>query len=174
MAASAAAAIGSSFSSSMHTLKCRRSSNNYKQFLVSDNGNNGSNGSNVLLRLSQSRMLLQHSYSIEHLSLGAVTQKRRFLKLSAAVEQEEAAAIAAEQEESVETAEEEGTKEVEGDGEAVAADETEGGAPPAAEPVNTKLYFGNLPYNVDSAQLAGIIQDYGSPELIEVCNSTFN
>ncbi|CAI0383133.1 unnamed protein product [Linum tenue] len=33
--------------------------------------------------------------------------------------------------------------------------------------VNTKLYFGNLPYNVDSAQLAGIIQDYGSPELIE-------
>ncbi|CAL1356012.1 unnamed protein product [Linum trigynum] len=34
--------------------------------------------------------------------------------------------------------------------------------------VNTKLYFGNLPYNVDSAQLAGIIQDYGSPELIEV------
>lgn len=35
--------------------------------------------------------------------------------------------------------------------------------------VNTKLYFGNLPYNVDSAQLAGIIQDYGSPELVEVC-----
>lgn len=34
--------------------------------------------------------------------------------------------------------------------------------------VNTKLYFGNLPYNVDSAQLAGIIQDYGSPELVEV------
>lgn len=38
-------------------------------------------------------------------------------------------------------------------------------------PVNTKLYFGNLPYNCDSAQLAGIIQDYGSPELIEVCMS---
>lgn len=34
--------------------------------------------------------------------------------------------------------------------------------------VNTKLYFGNLPYSVDSAQLAGIIQEYGSPELIEV------
>ncbi|CAL0305816.1 unnamed protein product [Lupinus luteus] len=33
---------------------------------------------------------------------------------------------------------------------------------------NTKLYFGNLPYNVDSAQLAGLIQDYGSAELIEV------
>ena len=36
-------------------------------------------------------------------------------------------------------------------------------------PVNTKLYFGNLPYNVDSAQLAGIIQEYGSPEMVEVC-----
>lgn len=35
-------------------------------------------------------------------------------------------------------------------------------------PSNTKLYFGNMPYSVDSAQLAGIIQDYGSPELIEV------
>lgn len=34
--------------------------------------------------------------------------------------------------------------------------------------VHTKLYFGNLPYSVDSAQLAAIIQDYGSPELIEV------
>lgn len=34
--------------------------------------------------------------------------------------------------------------------------------------VNTKLYFGNLPYSVDSAQLAGIIQDFRSPELIEV------
>ncbi|KAK9063045.1 hypothetical protein SSX86_016915 [Deinandra increscens subsp. villosa] len=34
--------------------------------------------------------------------------------------------------------------------------------------VNTKLYFGNLPYLCDSAQLAGIIQDYGSPELVEV------
>ena len=32
----------------------------------------------------------------------------------------------------------------------------------------TKLYFGNLPYNCDSAQLAGIVQDYASPELVEV------
>lgn len=38
----------------------------------------------------------------------------------------------------------------------------------AESTVNTKLYFGNLPYNVDSAQLAGIIQPYASPELIEV------
>lgn len=34
--------------------------------------------------------------------------------------------------------------------------------------VNTKLYFGNLPYNCDSAQLAGIIQDFATPEMVEV------
>ncbi|KAJ0265887.1 RNA-binding [Hirschfeldia incana] len=38
--------------------------------------------------------------------------------------------------------------------------------PPAT--VNTKLYFGNLPYNVDSATLAQIIQDFANPELVEV------
>uniref|UniRef100_J3LIB3 RRM domain-containing protein n=1 Tax=Oryza brachyantha TaxID=4533 RepID=J3LIB3_ORYBR len=32
----------------------------------------------------------------------------------------------------------------------------------------TKLYFGNLPYNCDSAQLAGIVQDYATPEMVEV------
>ncbi|KAG7585191.1 RNA recognition motif domain [Arabidopsis thaliana x Arabidopsis arenosa] len=38
--------------------------------------------------------------------------------------------------------------------------------PPAT--TNTKLYFGNLPYNVDSATLAQIIQDFANPELVEV------
>ncbi|RWV92153.1 hypothetical protein GW17_00045508 [Ensete ventricosum] len=38
----------------------------------------------------------------------------------------------------------------------------------AAAPQNTKLYFGNLPYNCDSAQLAGIIQEFANPELVEV------
>ncbi|KAL2923015.1 RNA-binding protein CP29B chloroplastic [Bienertia sinuspersici] len=33
---------------------------------------------------------------------------------------------------------------------------------------DTKLYFGNLPYHCDSAQLAGIVQQYGTPELVEV------
>ncbi|XP_074307096.1 28 kDa ribonucleoprotein, chloroplastic-like [Silene latifolia] len=32
----------------------------------------------------------------------------------------------------------------------------------------TKLYFGNLPYHCDSAQLAGIVEQYANPELIEV------
>uniref|UniRef100_A0A6N2N1M8 RRM domain-containing protein n=1 Tax=Salix viminalis TaxID=40686 RepID=A0A6N2N1M8_SALVM len=34
-------------------------------------------------------------------------------------------------------------------------------------PVNTKLFFGNLPYNVDSAQLAGIIQEYVRSTVLE-------
>ncbi|KAF3792912.1 ribonucleoprotein A [Nymphaea thermarum] len=38
----------------------------------------------------------------------------------------------------------------------------------APSPPNTKLYFGNLPYSCDSAQLAAIVQEYGSPELVEV------
>ena len=51
---------------------------------------------------------------------------------------------------------------------AVAAEEEVSAAGEVEDSVTTKLYFGNLPYSVDSAQLAGIIQDYGSPELIEV------
>lgn len=91
------------------------------------------------------------------------------LKMSAAVEQEEAAATA---EEEASGLVEEETEEVQEDGEARAEAEAEPEAAALAPPplgVNTKLYFGNLPYNVDSAQLAGIIQDYGSPELVEVC-----
>ncbi|KAF3784989.1 Retinoblastoma-related protein [Nymphaea thermarum] len=38
----------------------------------------------------------------------------------------------------------------------------------ASSPPDTKLYFGNLPYSCDSAQLAAIVQEYGSPELVEV------
>lgn len=41
----------------------------------------------------------------------------------------------------------------------------EGGAESS---VNTKLYFGNLPFSCDSAQLAGIVQQYGVPEMVEV------
>ncbi|KAI6694090.1 hypothetical protein NL676_021800 [Syzygium grande] len=82
----------------------------------------------------------------------APLRRRAGLRISAAVAQEEAAAPAAAE---VEKEEEEEEEVKEGEG-------AEGVT------VNTKLYFGNLPYNVDSAQLAGIIQDYGSPELVEV------
>lgn len=49
----------------------------------------------------------------------------------------------------------------EGEGQVV-----DGGSP--VESGKTKLYFGNLPYSVDSSQLADIVQDYGVAELIEV------
>ena len=75
--------------------------------------------------------------------------------MSAAVAQQETAVTAES------PVEEEKVEEVEGEAEAEAEAAVE-------STVNTKLYFGNLPYNVDSAQLAGIIQEYGSPELVEV------
>jgi len=98
---------------------------------------------------------ISHSYRIEQLSVSAIPTKWRLLRISAAVAQEEVAVTAEVDAGSVEEEDKEG-EEVILDGEADQG------------PVGTKLYFGNLPYSVDSAQLAGIIQDFGSPELIEV------
>ncbi|KAG2721960.1 hypothetical protein I3843_02G091600 [Carya illinoinensis] len=141
MAATAAASVGSSFSSSIHTLKCVRS--------------NHCPSHPPQIRISSTRMLasISHSSRLEHLSVCGISSKWRFLRLSAAVDQEEVA-VTADLEEGLGEEEDNGGEEVL-DGE-------------AESPVNTKLYFGNLPYSVDSAQLAGIIQDFGSPELIEV------
>ncbi|CAI9776033.1 unnamed protein product [Fraxinus pennsylvanica] len=47
-------------------------------------------------------------------------------------------------------------------------EETNEGEAAESATANTKLYFGNLPYLCDSAQLAGIIQECASPELVEV------
>ncbi|XVF66400.1 hypothetical protein PTKIN_Ptkin10aG0032600 [Pterospermum kingtungense] len=146
MAATAAAAVGSCFSRSIQTLKCMR----FKQMTAD----------HPVLRIPSIRMIssISHSYFTQELfPTSGTVQKRRLLNVSAAVAQEEAPATAQVEESLVEEEEEE--KEAEAEAET----ETE-----AESPVNTKLYFGNLPYNVDSAQLAGIIQEYGSPELIEV------
>ncbi|GMY27032.1 28 kDa ribonucleoprotein, chloroplastic [Fagus crenata] len=162
MAATAAAAVGSSFSSSIHsstTLKCIRP----KQCL-----------SDPFLRLSSSTRMfapISHSYRInEQLSVNAIiSSKWRLLRISAAVEEVAVTAEVA-QDEVVVTADDEvqvdtelGLVEEEDKREEEVLDngEDEG-------LVSTKLYFGNLPYSVDSAQLAGLIQDFGSPELIEV------
>lgn len=130
MAATAAAAVASSFSTSMHCLKCITS-----KTWPSDH---------LLIKISCPKTLhISHSLGIElH-----PTSKWRALRIAAAVAQEEAAVTA--------PAEEPPSEEEE-----VAASENSG--------VNTKLYFGNLPYLCDSAQLAGIIQEYASPELVEV------
>ena len=92
--------------------------------------------------------LYRSGYVIEPLSQVAVTW--RVPRVCAAFAQEEAPATASAVEE-----------------EELASEEAKGETNEI--PVNTKLYFGNLPYNVDSAQLAGIIQEYGSPEMVEVC-----
>ncbi|KAL5990331.1 hypothetical protein ACLOJK_011229 [Asimina triloba] len=103
---------------------------------------------------------VSYNLSIDSLSIGILPSKWRPSRISAAVAQEEAAATleteAAEEQEEQEEQEEKVAEE-----ESVQA-EAEGGT------VSTKLYFGNLPYNCDSSQLAGIIQEYGSPEMIEV------
>ncbi|KAJ6769159.1 TRANSFORMER-2-RELATED, partial [Salix koriyanagi] len=137
MAASAAAAVGSSFSpSSIHTLKCM-----HVKHCPSDHS---------LLKVSPGRTMLaslsRSNYVIEPLT--QVAASWRVPRVSADVAQEEAPATSPAVEE-----------------EELASEETEGEADQV--PVNTKLYFGNLPYNVDSAQLAGMIQEYGSPELVE-------
>ncbi|GAV86582.1 RRM_1 domain-containing protein [Cephalotus follicularis] len=103
-----------------------------------------------LLRVPSSTRILasiiSQFHAVEPLLVSTVAHKWRVFKTSAAVAQEEAAA----------------TEEVDKEKE-----ETETGIEHELT-VNTKLYFGNLPYNVDSAMLAGTIQDYGSPEMVEV------
>jgi hypothetical protein len=114
---------------------------------------------------------ISHSYRInEQLSVNAIiSSKWRLLRISAAVEEVAVTAEVA-QDEVVVTADDEvqvdtelGLVEEEDKREEEVLDNGEGEGL-----VSTKLYFGNLPYSVDSAQLAGLIQDFGSPELIEV------
>lgn len=164
MAATAAAAVASSFSSSsVNTLKCIRSI-----LFPSDH---------LHLRISSPTRLLASpsSHSFATLEPLSTSQKWRVLRTTAAVAQEEVALTAevGEETELVEEKEEEwqgeeGKKAAE---EAVQSPAARGEAAAAGDEVsalNTKLYFGNLPYSVDSAQLAGIIQDYASPEMVEV------
>ncbi|TMW89766.1 hypothetical protein EJD97_016689 [Solanum chilense] len=142
MAAAAATAVASSFSS-LHSIRTKSNLTN----------------SDHLLKISSARTpnLTLISSSVSELT--SIYKKWRVLpRLSAAVVQEEAEAAVTEEEVPAPAVdEEEGEKVGEGsDG----SSESEG--------VNTKLYFGNLPYLCDSAQLAGIVQDYASPELVEV------
>ncbi|PNX97045.1 RNA-binding (RRM/RBD/RNP motif) family protein [Trifolium pratense] len=98
---------------------------------------------------SSSMSQFSYSYSLEPLSIGTTISSYKLWmpRISAAVAQEEAIVAPAEEEVVVEEEEKEGEEKVY---------------------TTTKLYFGNLPYGVDSAQLAGLIEEYGSAELIEV------
>lgn len=178
--AAAAAAVSSSFSTSMQSLKCIKLKNLCHQ---SDH-----------VRMATFKGIPQvsyisHSLVVEPMMIIAATKCHARRSITAAVAQEQAAVTAgaeveveevvlpvgAEAEvltgeteveevaltaEAEDEAEEDATDQVETK---KVEDESEGDSS-----VNTKLYFGNLPYLCDSAQLAGIIQDYGSPELVEV------
>ncbi|WOL12923.1 28 kDa ribonucleoprotein, chloroplastic isoform X1 [Canna indica] len=104
--------------------------------------------SDIVLRLACHRpcRVQPIAHVRESLYAPIISQNRRFPRTLAAVVQDEATAAVEE-----ETVTDQGGEEEE-----------------IAAPQNTKLYFGNLPYNCDSAQLAGIIQEYASPELVEV------
>ncbi|KAL5702466.1 hypothetical protein ACHQM5_027680 [Ranunculus cassubicifolius] len=120
-------------------------------------------------RSSQLRSISHTIHLNDSLSFSPICNKWRNARIIASVIQEELAGTvdvetAVEEEEA--QAEDEPVQVVEEVAEAQAQDEP---VPvPEAETPNTKLYFGNLPYNCDSAQLAGIIQDYATPELVEV------
>lgn len=182
--AAAAAAVSSSFSTSMQSLKCIKLKNLCHQ---SDH-----------VRMATFKGIPQvsyisHSLVVEPMMIIAATKCHARRSITAAVAQEQAAVTAGaeaevEVEEAVLTVGAEAEAEVlTGETEveevaltAEAEDEAEEDATDQVETkkvedesegdssVNTKLYFGNLPYLCDSAQLAGIIQDYGSPELVEV------
>ncbi|KAK3019096.1 hypothetical protein RJ639_004965 [Escallonia herrerae] len=150
MAATAAAAVGSSFSTTMQSLKCIHSSKNYPS-------------DHLLISISPSTRVASsmfHSLGIEPISMSVALYHKWQVpqRISAAVAQEEAAPVEAEEE--VEQ-EEVLTGAGQADDEVVSDDNS-------SSTTTTKLYFGNLPYHCDSAQLAGIIQDYASPELVEV------
>ncbi|KAF1871698.1 hypothetical protein Lal_00020492 [Lupinus albus] len=127
------------FSSSINTLKCLR------------NKNCSIDPSLITNRIMLPSMSLP--YIVEPLSIGTISHNLCLPIISAALaEQELVVAAEVDVEEKVEE-------------EGLAEEEEE---EKSANSISTKLYFGNLPYSVDSAQLAGLIQDYGSAELIEV------
>uniref|UniRef100_A0A0D9Z025 RRM domain-containing protein n=1 Tax=Oryza glumipatula TaxID=40148 RepID=A0A0D9Z025_9ORYZ len=124
----------------------------------------------------QRRLLLAVSDHVAAKPVAVPVGRMRMRAATAMVSQEEAAATAVEEQQEEEVEEEQLQEE---DGAAVQKEEqggvlegSSGGGEAEAEAeaagITTKLYFGNLPYNCDSAQLAGIVQDYATPEMVEV------
>ncbi|KAG0454216.1 hypothetical protein HPP92_025520 [Vanilla planifolia] len=126
--ATAAAAVGSCFTSTVSPRRCIVRSSCYSV--------------PSFLSLRQ---------TIDHRSIAAAPRRRTLPRTTAALAQEEASAEVEQQDKAEEGVEEEAREEE--------AEEL---------PQEPKLYFGNLPFNCDSAELAGIIQEYASPEVIEV------
>ncbi|XAR63924.1 hypothetical protein NMG60_11024081 [Bertholletia excelsa] len=96
--------------------------------------------------------LASHIHAIDAFSIRPIFQKWQIPRIFVATTQEEAGAPTAE-----------GVEKVSDGGE---ADRVVTGSI-----VNT-IYFGNLPYHCDNAQLVGLIQQYASPELVEAIHGS--
>ncbi|CAN0904878.1 RNA-binding protein CP29B, chloroplastic [Linum grandiflorum] len=155
MTAIGAAAISSSFSPSINTLKCTQNNR-----LILHNPLFPSSDSSFRIPTS-ARLSLA---SPDPFPIAAATWRPPKV-YAPAVAQDEAETVT----ETAEVAETEAeTAQVAETAAATTPAEGEQKIEEASSGVNTKLYIGNLPFNVDSAELAGVIQDHGSPELIEV------
>jgi hypothetical protein len=120
----------------------------------------------------------RHRLIAEHVVAPVVPVARRSRRAVAAMASQEEATTTAVEEETAQEEEPAGgeVKEEQGapaEAEAEASSEDAGGGDAGAAEAEaagsaTKLYFGNLPYNCDSALLAGIVQDHAIPEMVEV------
>ncbi|CAN1144874.1 29 kDa ribonucleoprotein A, chloroplastic [Linum perenne] len=166
MAAIGAGAISSSFSS--HILKCTQNSRLllHNPFLPSSNSS-----SSFRIPTSARLSLSVPGTSPDPFPIAASTWRHPKV-YAPAVAQDEAqteTAAAAEVTEETETvaakvAEETAVATPAAEGELKIEEEGE----ESRNSESTKLYIGNLPFNVDSSELAAVIQDHGTPELIEV------
>ncbi|GLJ11747.1 hypothetical protein SUGI_0176040 [Cryptomeria japonica] len=111
---------------------------------------------------------LEVSYSSSSSSNNALvitplTKKKRVFKLFSSIITQEGMPLAANEEEEEPQLSGEETSESES-GQEASAEYTQESEPP----VGSKIYVGNLPYSCDSAELAGLVQEYGSAEIVEV------
>ncbi|RZC62347.1 hypothetical protein C5167_024130 [Papaver somniferum] len=193
MAAAAGATLGSCFSATTTTAVTCRVGSSIKQYAPTSDfvlpriaciGNVRT--PSVLLPSGTSSSLMPHSHLLHesfcNISMNSPSQRLgSTFKISATIEQDEVSEVTetlslADETEEIkdgktnEDIQEDGAVEVAvSNGDQVPGEEeTSSNSDEVVSATNTKLYFGNLPYNCDSAQLAGIIQDYGSPEMVEV------
>ncbi|KAI3943916.1 hypothetical protein MKW92_025839 [Papaver armeniacum] len=187
MAAAAGATLGSCFSATTTTTaSCCRVASSIKQYAPASDfvlpriaciGNGRTPSGTSSPSLSSHSHLLHESFC--NISMNSPSQRLgNTFKISATIEQDEVSevtetsSVAEEIKDEItnEDGQEDGVVEVAvSNGDQVPGEEeTSSNSDEVVSATNTKLYFGNLPYNCDSAQLAGIIQDYGSPEMVEV------
>ncbi|MCL7050915.1 hypothetical protein MKW94_001280 [Papaver nudicaule] len=180
MAAAAGASLGSCFSATATTNTTCRVASSVRQYAPASDFSlpriaciSNVRTPSVLLQAGTSSSLSSHSHLLHesfcNISMNSPSQKSgSTFKISATIEQDEVSEVTEASSVAEEIMDEKTNEDSQEDGAAEVAVPSGGDSNEGASPTNTKLYFGNLPYLCDSAQLAGIIQDYGSPEMVEV------